>query len=274
VTRQPVVEARGRRMPKLGFGTFLMSGSETEQGVADALAIGYRHIDTAAAYENERDVGRAIAASGVERGAIWLTTKVWMDDLEPDALRASAERSLRLLRTDYVDLLLIHWPNHEVPLERSLKAMIDLREEGSVREIGVSNFPPGLFRRALDSAPVFTNQVEYHPFLGQAAVYDLCDEHDAVLTAYAPLAHGKVPGHLVLEEIGAAHWKTAGQVALRWLVDQPRVSTIPKASSHGRRAENFDIWGFELTDEERARIDALPKDQRDFDPPFAPDWGA
>ena len=272
MTRHPVVEARGRRVPKIGFGTFLMSGRSVKRAVADALAIGYRHIDTAAAYENEREVGRAIARSGVDRGDIWLTTKVWMDDLEPAPLRASAERSLRLLGTDHVDLLLIHWPSRDVPLERSLDAMAGLREQARTREIGVSNFPAGLFRQALETAPVFCNQVEYHPFLEQDAVLGLCDEHDAMLTAYAPLAAGGVPGHPVLEEVGRAHGKTAAQVALRWLIEQPRVVAIPKASSHDRRAENLDVFDFQLSDEERARIDALPKDQREFDPGWAPDW--
>jgi 2,5-diketo-D-gluconate reductase B len=242
--------------------------------VSDALAAGYRHVDTAAAYGNEAEVGRALAGSGVDRSEVWLTTKVWMDDLEPDALRASAERSLRALETDRVDLLLIHWPSPDVPLERTLEAMTELREEGAIGHPGVSNFPAGLFRRALDLAPVLTNQVEYHLFLGQDELLSICEERDAMLTAYAPLAHGKVPGDPVLEEVGRAHGKTASQVALRWLLDQDRVCTVVKASTPERRRENLDVFDFELSDEERGRIDALPKDRREFDPPWAPDWSA
>jgi 2,5-diketo-D-gluconate reductase B len=267
-----LVEVKGSKVPKIGFGTWLMTGRECEEGVRDALEIGYRHVDTAAAYDNEEEVGRAIAASGVPREEIWLTTKVAMDDLEPDRLKRSADASLRKLRTDYVDLLLIHWPNPRVPLEASLGAMVELREAGAIRQLGVSNFPPGLFRQALELAPVFTNQVEYHPFLGQDALLELCQTGDAMLTAYSPLAHGKVIGHPVLEEIGRAHGKTAGQVALRWLIEQPRVAALPKASSHERRAENLDVFDFELSHEERERIDSLPKDQRFSNPSFAPDW--
>lgn len=270
----PTIESRGASVPKLGFGTFEMGGDDCYEGVRDALAVGYRHIDTAAAYENEAEVGRGLRSSGVDRSEVWLTTKVWMDDLEPDAVRASVERSLGALETDYVDLLLIHWPSPDVPLERTLSAMEGLREDGLIRHPGVSNFPPGLFRRALDLAPVLTDQVEYHPFLGQDEVLSICAERDVFLTAYAPLAHGKVPDDPVLEEIGRAHGKTASQVALRWLVEQDRVVTVPKASSPERRRENFEIFDFELADEERERIDGLPKDQRDFDPSFAPDWSA
>ncbi len=267
------MEARGRQVPKLGFGTWQLNGRDCEEAVSDALAIGYRHVDTAAIYENEQQVGRGLARSGVDRGELWLTTKVWMDDLEPRRLRASAERSLRLLGTDYIDLLLIHWPNADVPLERSLEEMVRLREEGRTLEIGVSNFPASLFRRALRAAPVFANQVEYHPLLGQDELLALCDEHDAMLTAYAPLAQGKVPGHPLFEEIGGAHDKSAAQVALRWLIEQPRVAAIPKAASHENRVANLDIFDFALSDDERARIDALPKDRREVDPrDLAPEW--
>lgn len=270
----PCAEARGARVPKLGFGTWQINGRDCVEAVTDALAIGYRHIDTAAAYDNEAEVGEGIARSGVDRSDIWLTTKVWMDDLAPSRLRASAERSLRLLQTDWLDLLLIHWPNPEVPLEHTSGAMMELVGEGKLRHPGVSNFPAGMFRHALELAPCLTDQVEYHPFLGQPELLSICTEQDALLTAYAPLAHGKVPHDPVLQEIGHAHGKTAGQVALRWLIDQERVLAVPKASSPERRRENFDVWDFSLTDEERSRIDGLPKDRREFNPPWAPDWDA
>lgn len=268
------IEVQGTRVPVLGFGTWLITGPDATEGVRDALEIGYRHIDTARAYENEREVGRGIADSGVPRDQIFLTTKVPHPDAAPELVQRDAEESLERLGVDYVDLLLLHWPNPEVPLEQTLGAMDKLKDDGRVRQIGVSNFPAGQLKQALEMAPVFTNQVEYHPFLSQERVLDVARDHDAIVTAYSPLAHGRVPGDETLRRIGAAHGKTAGQVSLRWLLDQPHVVAIPKASSHERRAENFDVFDFELTLEERAEIDALPKDVRTADPPWAPDWDA
>ncbi len=210
----------------------------------------------------------------MDRSEIFLTTKIFPGDFEPDDFKAATEESLRALGTDYLDLLLLHWPDPDVPLERTLGAMVDLREAGTIRNLGVSNFPAGMLSEALEHAPVFCDQVEYHPFLGQDRLLKLARERDVLVTAYSPLAHGKVPGDATLTEIGEAHGKTAGQVALRWLLDQPNVSPIPKASSHARRVENFEVFDFQLTDDERAQIDGLPKDDRTGDPDFAPDWDA
>lgn len=259
-------------IPALGFGTWRLNGSECERGVADALAAGYRHVDTAAMYENEQEVGRGLRASGVDRSEVWLTTKVWVDDLEPARLRASAESSLRRLGTDYVDLLLIHWPNPQVPLAASLGEMVALRDEGRTREIGVSNFPSALFREAIDLAPVIVNQVEYHPFLSQDALLRVCEERGVQLTAYRPLAGGDALEEPVIGEIAAARGVTPAQVALSWLVGQTSVSAIPKASSPERRRENLAALELELTADERARIDALPKDRRFVNVEWAPDW--
>ena len=268
------IEVRGVRVPRLGFGTWLIEGRDATEAVRDALEIGYRHIDTARAYGNEADVGEGIAESGLPREEFFLTTKVFPGDFEPDALTAAVEDSLRALRTDFLDLLLLHWPDPSVPLERTLPAMHELRQKGTIRNLGVSNFPAGMLAEALEHAPVFTDQVEYHPFLSQDRLLKLAREREVLITAYSPLAHGKVPNDPTLTEIGRAHGKTAGQVALRWLLDQPGVATIPKASSHERRLENFEVFDFELSDEERARIDALPKDDRQIDPDFGPDWDA
>jgi 2,5-diketo-D-gluconate reductase B len=268
------IEIQGTRVPRLGFGTWQIEGSDAAGAVRDALEIGYRQIDTARAYGNEAEVGAGIAGSGVDREDIFLTTKIFPGDFEPDAVKAAAEDSLRSLRTDYLDLLLLHWPDDSVPLERTLGALTELREAGLIRNLGVSNFPAGLLERALEHAPVFCDQVEYHPFLGQDCVLELARERDVLVTAYSPLAHGRVPDDATLAEIGEAHGKSAGQVALRWLLDQPGVSPIPKASSHERRVENFEVFDFSLSDDERARIDALPKDDRRIDPDFGPDWEA
>ena len=268
------LEVQGTRVPRLGFGTWQITGHDAVEAVRDALEIGYRQIDTARAYENEKEVGEGLSASGVDREEIFLTTKIFPGEHEPKALKAAAEQSLRALHTDYVDLLLLHWPDPSVPQERSLEAMVELQDAGRIRHLGLSNWPAGMLAEALEHAPVFCDQVEYHPFLAQDRLLELARERELLITAYSPLAHGKVPGDPTLTAIGDAHGKTAGQVALRWLLDQPNVSPIPKASSHERRVENFEVTDFRLTDEERAKIDALPKNIRTGDPDFAPDWDA
>ena len=266
------IEVQGTSVPLLGFGTWQIEGSDATDAVRDALEIGYRQIDTARAYGNEAEVGAGIAGSGVDRADIFLTTKIFPGDFAPEALRAAAEDSLRSLKTDYVDLLLLHWPDDSVPLEQTLAAMVALREAGKIRQLGVSNFPTGLLEEALQHAPVFCDQVEYHPFLGQDPLLELARANDVLVTAYSPLAHGRVADDATLAEIGEAHGKSAGQVALRWLLEQPGVSPIPKASSHERRVENFEVFDFELSDEERSRIAGLPKDDRQIDPDDGPDW--
>src|SRR5262245_3484479 len=202
---ETAVTVQGMTVPSIGFGTFELSEAECVEGVRDALQLGYRHVDTARAYANERGVGRGIADSGVARDEIFLTTKIRPRDLAAEAARSSVEASLRDLGTDYVDLILIHWPNPEIPLEETLGTLTKLREEGKARQLGVSNFPPGMLRRALDLAPVVCNQVEYHPYLAQPVLLDLAREHELILTAYGPMAKGRVHDEPALAEIGAAH---------------------------------------------------------------------
>jgi 2,5-diketo-D-gluconate reductase B len=258
VTREDtVLIVQGTEVPRLGFGTWQLTGRAAEEGVRDALEIGYRHVDTARIYGNEAEVGAAIAASGLDRGDIFLTTKIFPPDFEPARFKAAAEDSLRALRTEYVDLLLLHWPSDSVPVERTLQAMRELQEAGRVRHAGVSNFSAGLLERALQVTPLLADQVEYHPYLGQDELLKTVGERDLTLTAYSPLARGRVTRDRVLREIGAAHGKTAGQVALRWLIEQPRVTAVPKAASHERRVENFDVFDFALRDEECERIAGL-----------------
>jgi 2,5-diketo-D-gluconate reductase B len=264
------LEIQGSTVPKLGFGTWEILGRDCEEAVADALQIGYRHIDTAQAYDNEAEVGKALAASGVPRRELWLTTKLWREEYR--RVRDSAQESLERLQVGCIDLLLLHWPNDEVPLEETLGALAQIRDEGLIKHFGVSNFPAYMLREALKVAPIFADQVEFHPFLGQDELTELALEKDFMVTAYSPLARGKVPGDETLRAIGERHGKTAGQVALRWLLDKPNVATIPKASSHERRLENFEVFDFELSDDDRAQIDALPKDGRILDPGFAPAW--
>jgi 2,5-diketo-D-gluconate reductase B len=268
------LEIQGSTVPKLGFGTWEILGRDCEEAVSDALEIGYRHIDTAQAYDNEAEVGKALAASAVPREELFVTTKLWRDEFHPDRVRPSAEGSLEKLQVDCVDLLLLHWPNDDVPLEQTLGALAALREEGLIRQFGVSNFPVGMLNDALSIAPVFADQVEFHPYLDQQPLVDRAVEQDFMVTAYSPLARGKVPADPTLREIGDQYGKTAGQVALRWLLDKPNVATIPKASSHERRVENFEVFDFRLSDEDRATIDALARDDRIIDPRWAPDWDA
>jgi 2,5-diketo-D-gluconate reductase B len=260
------------RVPRIGYGTFELSVAECVEGVRDALELGYRHVDTARAYANERGVGRGMADSGVPREDIFLTTKIRPADLGAESARASVEGSLRDLGTDYVDLILIHWPNPEIPLEETLGTLTKLREEGKARQLGVSNFPSALLRRALDLAPVFTNQVEYHPFLIQPPVLDVLREHGVMLTAYGPFARGRVHTDPVIAGIAAEHGVTTAQVALRWLIQQPGVVTLPRSSRHDNRAVNLDVFGFELSDEESSRITALDRGLRLYSPAWAPDW--
>ncbi len=263
---------QGTEVPKLGYGTWQVTGRDAVDGVQDAIALGYRHIDTARMYDNEREVGEGLKAAGVDRGEIFLTTKVWTGDFAPDRLVAAAEDSLRRLQTDYVDLLLLHWPNPDIPVAEPIGAMAELADRGLIRHLGVSNFPTGLVEEARRHGPVFANQVEYHPYLGQPALLAQAREHDLLLEAYSPFAHGRLLDDPVLAEIGEAHGKSVGQVALRWLLDQPQVCALPKASSHERRAQNIAVFDFALSDEDRARIADLDRGLRTANPSFAPEW--
>ncbi|MBA3327207.1 MAG: aldo/keto reductase [Solirubrobacterales bacterium] len=272
-TAERTVTVQGVEIPKLGLGTWQITGAEAIAGVRDALELGYRHVDTARMYGNEAEVGRGIAESAAEREDIFLTTKLAHDDLRAAGVRRQAESSLRDLATEYVDLLLIHWPSPEgVPLGETLGAMRELQDEGKVRHLGVSNFPTALVEEALEHAAILCDQVEYHAYLGQSALLALARERDLLITAYSPFAHGDLLADGVLREIGEAHGKSTGQVALRWLLDQPHVAAVPKASSRDNRAANIDVFDFDLDDDERGRIAGLQRGGRVIDPPWAPEW--
>ncbi|HSF19971.1 MAG TPA: aldo/keto reductase [Vicinamibacteria bacterium] len=258
-------------MPLLGLGTWDLRGAECVRAVAEALELGYRHIDTARMYENEREVGRGIRDSPVERDAIFVTTKLWRDSLTRAAVPRSVEESLRRLATDYVDLLLIHWPNDDVPLAETIEAMDALREEGKTRAIGVSNFPEALWKQALELAPVRVNQIEYHPFLDQTALLSFARERSLRLTAYRPIAKGQVARNPTILETARTYERTPVQVTLRWLVQQG-VAVIPKAARRTHLAENLGIFDFELSGEAMAAIDALRAGRRYVSPGWAPAW--
>lgn len=271
-----MVDVDGIRVPALGFGTWQMDGTACRDMVREAIAIGYRHIDTARMYGNEAAVGEGIRTASVPRDEVFVTTKVWFDQLHYGDLKASAEASLKDLSLDAVDLLLIHWPNLQVPLSESLRAMEDLQREGKARHVGVSNFNTSLLREARqkNGADVVCNQVEYHPFLSQRPVLDYCRANDMFVTAYCPLAKGEAPSDPTLREIGAKHGKSAAQVTLRWLIQQPNVAAIPKAAKLEHAKANLDVFDFALDAEDLARIEGLPSDRRMIDPSWAPVWDA
>jgi len=258
-------QIRGARVPALGLGTWELRGDGCVRAVDHALALGYRHLDTAQGYVNEAEVGAGLRRSGVPRDEVFLTTKVRPRSFGHADLLRSTEASLAALEVDAVDLLLLHWPNPEVPLEETLGALHEARERGLTRHVGVSNFPPSLLRRAVAAGPTLTDQVEYHPFLSQTTLLELADDFDLLITAYSPVARGKVLHDPTLIAIGDGHGKTPAQVALRWLVQQPRVVAIPKAASPVNQAANLDIFDFELSTEEMAAIARLDRGERVVD---------
>jgi diketogulonate reductase-like aldo/keto reductase len=249
------VTVRGVEVPALGFGTARLTGNGCREAVEDALELGYRHVDTAQMYDNEAAVGDAIADSTVDREEIFLVTKVHRRNLAHEDVLDSVADSLDRLGTA-IDLLLIHAPSRTVPVAESIEAMNELQETGKVRHIGVSNFSVGQMEEAMAASgtPILTNQVEYHPFEDRGELLAFCIENGIVLTAYSPLAKGRVAGNDVLAGIGERYGKTEAQVALRWLLGQEMVAAIPKAASHEHRAENVDVFDFELTNEETERI--------------------
>lgn len=259
-------------VPALGFGTFQLEGGDCRNAVSKALEIGYRHVDTARMYGNETEVGKGIRESSVDREDIFLTSKIWRDHLEADDLIRELQNSLRELQTDYLDLLLIHWPNPDIPLSSTLDAMLKMKEKGYIRHLGVSNFPSALLKQAVEQAPVLCDQVEYHPLLSQDALLAAAGEHDLMLTAYSPLAQGEVASNSELEAIGKPYGKSATQVGLRWLLEQPQVVAIPRSSKPEHIQQNFEVFDFELSVQDKERIDRLPKDQRQINPGFAPEW--
>lgn len=267
------VSLQGHKLPALGMGTWLLEGRDCRVAVPQALELGYRHVDTAQMYGNEAEIGEALAQSAVDRDELFLTTKIRSDQHAAADVERSTQESLRKLRTDYVDLLLIHWPVQFARVGETLDAMVDLQERGYVRAIGVSNFTPSQFRTAAGLAPVACNQVEYHPFLDQQPLLGAVREADAVLTAYSPLARGGVFSDETLRDIGEQHRKTPAQVALRWLLDHEGVVVVPKATSREHLAANLEVFDFRLSVQERAAIDGLARGERLVDPPWSPDWG-
>lgn len=270
----PMLHTQDGEFPALGFGTWQLNGDTARSSVAKALDVGYRHIDTARMYENETEVGRGIADASVAREDIFLTTKIFMDSLDAASVKKELGDSLESLSTDYVDLVLIHWPNPDVPLEETLGALHELRDEGKTRHVGVSNFPIPWMESALEASPgpIACNQVEYHPFLSQAPLLEYCRSQGVPLVAYCPLAKGGVPDNPFLQEIGRQHGKSAAQVVLRWLLQQPGIGAVPKSKNPEHIRANLDVLDFELSDDEMRQIHGLDRGERIINPDWAPDW--
>lgn len=270
-----LVKANGAEIPAIGLGTWKLSGEGCARSVAHAIAVGYRHIDTAAMYGNEEAVGEGLRASGEPRERIFVTTKVWYEDISPGRLEQSAEASLRRLGLDQVDLLLIHWPNPAVETADCVRALCAAKRRGLARHIGISNFPSAMIEEALaaTSEPLVCNQVEYHPRLSQKAVLETCRAHGLALTSYSPLGRGEIVNAPAVREIASRHGRTPGQVILRWHVQQPGVVAIPKSETPSRIAENLDVFDFALSDGEMAALHAMARpDGRLVDPAWAPRW--
>ncbi|MCL6687666.1 aldo/keto reductase [Pseudomonas sp. R3.Fl] len=269
----------GLNMPKLGLGTWPLTGAECSAAVRQALELGYRHIDTAAGYHNEDAVGQALADGPVPREDVHVTSKVWWDRLAPADLAQSLDDSLRALRSDYLDLFMIHWPGQNGSLvgddlKRSVEALVAARDSGKARAIGVANFPLALLRETVETlgAPLAAIQVEYHLMLDQSALLDYARAHDMALTAYTPLGRGRMLEEPAIQAIAQRHGVLPSQVALAWLLEQDGVAAIPKAASLANQRSNLAALDLRLDDEDRAQIAALPKNVRLVSPEFAPKW--
>jgi len=268
------LHTQGIDLPRLGLGTYRMQGDICRAAVESALGLGYRHIDTAEMYGNEDAVGAAIATSGVVRKDLHVTTKVWHENLDPDAIRRAFDASLKKLRLDYLDLYLVHWPSKAMNLAAIFETLEKLRADGKARAIGVCNFNLALLRKTVDEikAPIACNQIEYHVMLDQTAVRSYLAKKNIPVVAYAPLAQGRAASNETLMTIARKHGATAAQVALKWLLDQDGVAAIPKASRAESQQANIDALKLHLDDDDRREIAALPRTQRFVNPPFAPAW--
>jgi diketogulonate reductase-like aldo/keto reductase len=270
-----ILSAHGAKMPAIGYGTMELPQRPAEL-VAYAIKYGYRHIDTARKYGTEERVGEGIRASGIAREELWVTTKVTeLDAREADFLR-SAETSLKALGLDYVDLLLVHWPQPKVPFAETLGALAKAKRSGLTRHIGVSNFTLAMLEEAVHVCPepLITNQVEYHAYLPQDRMLAALKRHGMILTAYCPMARGKLLDDPIVGEIAKVRGKSIAQICLRWLIQQPMVAAVPRALEEAHIAENFDVFDFSLSEEEMRRISALrSRNIRIADPPErAPKW--
>jgi len=264
------ITTKSVEVPAIGFGTYRLTGREAIKSIDDALQIGYSHIDTAQVYENEAEVGTAIQNSGISRAEIFITTKVFPTNFK--RLIKAVEESLKKLKTDHVDLLLLHWPSDDEANKQAVDFLNEALNKGYTKSIGVSNFNLDQLSKAIAQAPVICNQVEYHPYISQQNMLTYLRENNMFLTAYSPLAKGKVIKDATLQELAVKYKRTTSQVALRWLIQQGDIAVIPKASSTERIKENLNIFDFALSDEDMNVIFNLSNNHRITDPAWAPKW--
>jgi 2,5-diketo-D-gluconate reductase B len=270
------VEAHGARIPQIGLGTMTLKEDVCVQAVKAALQMGYRHLDTAAFYGNEKENGEGLRQSGVSREEVFICTKVRQNDLMPDDFARVVDQSLKNLQLPYVDLLLIHWNNPDIPFKLSVGALCKARKDGLAKHVGVANFTSTMLDEAwaVTSEPLVCNQIEMHPFINQDKVLAACRKHGMAVVAYCPIARGKVPGAGALERIGKAHGKTAAQVSLRYLV-QIGVCAIPRTATPAHMKQNLEVFDFNLSDAEMAELKKLnATNMRVVNPPHAPKWDA
>jgi 2,5-diketo-D-gluconate reductase B len=268
------IDVKGAHIPILGLGTWELRGRDCVRLVEQAVGLGYRHFDTAQMYGNERDVGEGIRASGIRREEIFVVTKVAPDNLAPRLLQRSVKESIGALRLGEIDLLLLHWPNKGVPLSETIDALVGVKRDGLVRQIGVSNYTVALLEEAcrLSDDRLVCNQIEVHPYLDQSKVIAACRAHEMAVVAYSPIARGNAKSDAVLGRIGTAYGKTAAQVSLRWLIQQG-IGAIPRTSKVERLAENIAIFDFALTDAEMREIaDLAHPGGRIVDWAWSPQW--
>ena len=268
------VEAHGARIPQIGLGTMTLKEDVCVQAVKAALQIGYRHLDTAAFYGNEVENGEGLRASGIKREDVFITTKVRENNLLPENFNKSLDQSLKNLQLPYVDLLLIHWNNKDIPFSVSIPALCQAKKDGRAKHVGVANFTTKMLEEAwaVTSEPLVCNQIEMHPFIDQDKVLATSKKHGMAVVAYCPIARGKVPGADALERIGQAHGKSAAQVSLRYLV-QVGVIPIPRTATPAHLKENLDVFDFTLSAPEMADLKKLnATNMRVVNPPHAPVW--
>ncbi len=257
----PTVKANGAEIPAIGFGTWDLRGAGAVQAVKTALDVGYRHIDTAAMYANETQVGEAIRSHATPREEIFVTTKVWPSEAGDGPFQRSAEASLKRLQVDQVDLILIHWPSPTVSVGEQIRTLCDVKKRGYARHIGISNFSVEQVEESVRVAdePLVTNQIEHHPWIDQGAIFKACAKHGISVTSYSPIGKARRLDDPVIVGIANARRKTPAQIVLRWQIQQPMNIAIPRSSNPGRIAENFAIFDFTLTPEEMRRISALAR---------------
>lgn len=273
-----IIEVAGAAIPAIGFGTYRLEGETCSRMVAKAIEAGYRHVDTARMYGNEVEVGRGVRESGIARNEVFVTTKVWTDDLGSKDFIPAARKAIDALDLGAVDLLLIHWPNVAVPLAEAIEGLNRAVDEGLATHIGVANFTSAMMDEAvkLSSAPLVCNQVEYHPRLSQDAILEACERNDMALIAYSPIGQGKdLLNDPEIREMAERHGRTPAQIVLRWEIEQSRVGAIPRTSNPDRLRENLEIFDFELTEAERSHLFSMAKQrQRLVNPSFVPQWDA